>query len=202
MARTPKVVEDRRVQIIDAAVQVFSEKGFERATNKDVAQAAGITPGLIYHYFTSKEDLLKAIFEEHSPLRLMRSLPENVPDLPPEAMLRWVAHQILSIVESEQYVRLARIFIAEVLYNPNVASVGFSAMGEVVGFLEHYMAAKMKSGEIRSADPALMVQLFGGSLMAMVIRRQFMQDPLALQYTHEQIVDGVVTMTLHGLLPT
>jgi TetR/AcrR family transcriptional regulator, cholesterol catabolism regulator len=202
MARTPKVVEDRREQIIDAAVQIFSEKGFERATNKDVAQAAGITPGLIYHYFASKEDLLKAIFEEHSPLRLMRLLPENVPDLPPETMLRWVAHQILSIVESEQYVRLARIFLAEVLYNPEVASIGFSAMAEVSGFLERYLAAKMESGEIRSADPSLVLQLFGGSLMAMVIRRQFMQDPLALQYTHEQIVDGAITMVLHGLLPT
>jgi hypothetical protein len=40
----------------------------------------------------------------------------------------------------------------------------------------------------------------GGGLMAMTLRRQFMQDPLALQYTHEQIVDGVVTMTLRGLL--
>jgi AcrR family transcriptional regulator len=161
-----------------------------------------VTPGLIYHYFESKQDLLKAIFEEHSPLHLIRSLPQDVPDLPPEALLRWVAHQVLTVVESEQYVRLSRIFLTEVLYNPDVASIGFSAMGEVLNFLEHYLESRMDSGELRRADPALVVQLFGGSLMAMVLRRQLMQDPLALQYTQEQIVDGLVTMTLRGLLST
>ncbi|MBV8695756.1 MAG: TetR family transcriptional regulator, partial [Ktedonobacteraceae bacterium] len=46
MARTPRVVEDRREQIIDAAMRVFSQKGFTRATNKDIAHEAGITAGL------------------------------------------------------------------------------------------------------------------------------------------------------------
>jgi len=61
MARTPKVVEDRREQIMEAAMRVFAQKGYMRATNKDVAQEAGITTGLIYHYFDSKEALLKAL---------------------------------------------------------------------------------------------------------------------------------------------
>nr|MCR5661372.1 TetR family transcriptional regulator [bacterium] len=43
--------EARREQIIQAALKVFSEKGFLAATNKDIAAAAGIAPGLIYHYF-------------------------------------------------------------------------------------------------------------------------------------------------------
>ena len=68
MARTPKVVEDRREQIIDAAMRIFAQKGFARATNKDVAQEAGITPGLIYHYFENKEALLMAVIEGRSPL--------------------------------------------------------------------------------------------------------------------------------------
>src|SRR5436190_1207531 len=55
MARTPKVVEDRREQIIDAAMHVFAQKGFTKATNKDIAHEAGITPGLIYYYFESKD---------------------------------------------------------------------------------------------------------------------------------------------------
>ena len=71
MARTPKVVEDRREQIIDAAMRVFAQKGFVRATNKDVAREAGITAGLIYHYFENKEALLMAIIEGRSPLKVL-----------------------------------------------------------------------------------------------------------------------------------
>ncbi|MEO7018839.1 MAG: helix-turn-helix domain-containing protein, partial [Ktedonobacteraceae bacterium] len=60
MPRTPKVVEDRREQILDAAMRVFTQKGFSRATNRDVAREAGITTGLIYYYFDNKEALLRA----------------------------------------------------------------------------------------------------------------------------------------------
>src|SRR5438067_8009822 len=95
MARTPKVVEDRREQIIDAAMRVFSQKGFTRATNKDIAREAGITPGLIYHYFENKEALLKAIIEGRSPLRLVSSLPPQVLMLQPEVFLRFVILQVL-----------------------------------------------------------------------------------------------------------
>src|SRR5207244_8202293 len=104
MARTPKVVEDRREQIIDAAMRVFSQKGFTRATNKDIAREAGITPGLIYHYFESKEALLKAILQTRSPLKLVNSLPEQVFIQLPEVFLRFLVLQVLSIVEEVQFV--------------------------------------------------------------------------------------------------
>ncbi len=81
MARTPKVVEDRREQIIEAAMRVFAQKGFTRATNKDIAREAGITAGLIYHYFESKEAVLKAIIEGRSPLKVVRSMPEQRADI-------------------------------------------------------------------------------------------------------------------------
>src|SRR5712691_11728565 len=110
MARTPKVVEDRREQIIDAAMRVFSQKGFTRATNKDIAREAGITPGLIYHYFENKEALLKAIVEGRSPLRLINTLPPQVLALPPETFMRFMLVQVLDIVEDEKFVQLIRVF--------------------------------------------------------------------------------------------
>src|SRR5579883_1119565 len=88
MARTPKVVEDRREQIIDAALRVFAQKGYSKATNKDIAREAGITPGLIYYYFESKEALLNALIETRTPLQLLRSMPPEAFNLPPETFLR------------------------------------------------------------------------------------------------------------------
>ena len=83
MGRKPKTVEDRREQIIDAALRVFAEKGFDRATNRDIAREAGITPGLIYHYFESKEVLLRSAIENRSPLPLMKSIGVDTFTLPP-----------------------------------------------------------------------------------------------------------------------
>jgi AcrR family transcriptional regulator len=52
------LVERRRQQIVDAAVDLFSRKGFEATTVGEIAAAAGISTGLIYHYARTKEDVL------------------------------------------------------------------------------------------------------------------------------------------------
>jgi AcrR family transcriptional regulator len=200
MARTPGIVEDRREQIMDAALRVFARKGFAGATNKDIAQEAGITAGLIYHYFKSKEELLKAALEEHSPARVIHEFPPEIFDLPAEPLLRYLAAEFLAILESEHFVNLMRVFMPEVIYHPEITSFNLPLMGEVGKFLENCLASKMESGELQRTDPALAAQIFGGSLMAFVIRRQLLHDPMSLQYTQEQIVDGVVNLILWGLL--
>ena len=201
MARTPKVVEDRREQIIDAAMRVFSQKGFTRATNKDIAREAGITPGLIYHYFESKEAVLKAIIEGRSPLKLIGSLPSQVLNLPPEVFLRFMVLQVLGIVEGEQFIQLLRVLLPEVIHNPNIAGFGASVIQRILGFLASFFESKMQAGELRQADPSLSAQVFVGSIIGFVLRRQIIHDPVALEYTHEQIVDAVIETVLKGLLP-
>src|SRR3990172_4423930 len=51
-------IRQRRKQIITAAVQLFSERGYFQTTVQDIADTAGISAGLIYQYFRDKEDLL------------------------------------------------------------------------------------------------------------------------------------------------
>ena len=57
---------------MDAGLGVFVAKGIDRATVKDIAQAAGVTPGLLYHYFDGKETLLAPLLEERSLLSKLR----------------------------------------------------------------------------------------------------------------------------------
>ncbi len=200
MARTAKTVEDRRGQIIQAALRVFARKGFAEATNKDIAQEAGITPGLIYHYFKSKHDLLRAAIEEFSPRQLLRSMPPELLELPIADLLRQVAGQILALAEGEDFQRLMRVYLPEVIRNPEVAPSGISTIQEVVRFLEKALARSMAKGEIRKVDPALTAQLFLGTIMDIVLRRQIMRDPLALRYSQAQIVESIVNTALEGLI--
>ena len=53
-----------RKQILDAALRLFSEKGFARTSVRDIARDAGITDAAIYYHFASKRDLFEAPFEE------------------------------------------------------------------------------------------------------------------------------------------
>ena len=59
--RVVKPTEQRRAEILDAALQLFSSKGFHDTTMEEVANAAGVAKGTIYLYFQSKEHLLLAL---------------------------------------------------------------------------------------------------------------------------------------------
>jgi AcrR family transcriptional regulator len=201
MARTPKTVEDRREQILAAAMRAFARKGFTRATNKDIAQEAGITPGLIYHYFENKEAVLKAMIEERSPVRLVRALSQELQTLPPETFLRLVTQQALQRVESEDFVQMLRVMVPEAIHNEAVSPLIANALREVVSSLSSYLATRMEQGELRQADSMLVAQTFLGCVMAFVLRRHVLRDPLALQYSQQEIADIVVTTILEGLLP-
>jgi AcrR family transcriptional regulator len=56
--------EDKRRQILDAAVRVFAGNGYDTARVGDIAREAGVAYGLVYHYFGSKEAVLEAVFHE------------------------------------------------------------------------------------------------------------------------------------------
>jgi len=201
MARTPKVVEDRREQIIDAAMRVFSQKGFTSATNKNIAREAGITPGLIYYYFESKEKLLQAVIESRSPLRLVTSPPPQIATMPPELFLRFATCQVLSIIEGENFMQFIRVMLPEVIRNPQVTPLVAGFFQRLLEFLTSYFESKMATGELRRTDASLTAQVFMGSIIGFVLRRNIIRDPSALPYTHEQIADAIAETVLTGLTP-
>ena len=61
--KNPDLVDRRRRQIADAAVQLFIEKGFHKTTTRQIARAAGFSIGSLYEYFASKEDILYMVCE-------------------------------------------------------------------------------------------------------------------------------------------
>ena len=62
-AQTDQIKAKRKAQILDAAYQVFSQKGFHLTTVADVASKAGVSYGIVYHYYRNKEELFWAVFE-------------------------------------------------------------------------------------------------------------------------------------------
>lgn len=64
MRRTQQEAQQTRQDLLDAALAVFSEKGFQAARLQDIAGLAGTTRGAIYHHFRNKADLYKTLMEE------------------------------------------------------------------------------------------------------------------------------------------
>ncbi|WP_455541997.1 TetR/AcrR family transcriptional regulator [Intestinibacter sp.] len=64
--RVSKDPEIRKQEIIDVAMQVFAEKGYESTTMKDIAKAADVVPGLCYHYFKNKHQLYETAVTQYA----------------------------------------------------------------------------------------------------------------------------------------
>jgi TetR/AcrR family fatty acid metabolism transcriptional regulator len=59
------VQQDRRRRILDAAVRVFARRGYHGARVGDIATEAGVAHGLLYHYFSSKDEVLETVFRDN-----------------------------------------------------------------------------------------------------------------------------------------
>ena len=202
MSRTPKVVEDRREQILDAAMRVFAEKGFSRATNRDVAREAGITTGLIYYYFDNKEALLQAVLEAHSPAQILAQVTPEMLEQPPEVFLPLILQRVLNIAENEQFLGLVRVVLPEALHNPEMATLASGVAQRVFGFLAGYLQMQVARGMLRAdlnLDTATHALI--GSMVTLVIRRQILCDPQVTGYTHEDLACSVVDTVLQGIQP-
>ena len=62
--RAPQAARKRRQLILDAAVRMFARQGFHACRGADIADEDGVAYGLVYHYFTSKDEVLDTLFLE------------------------------------------------------------------------------------------------------------------------------------------
>lgn len=202
MSRTPKVVEDRREQIIDAAMRVFAQKGFSKATNRDVAREAGITTGLIYYYFENKEALLKAVLEERSPLQVTTQITPEMLQHPPEVFWPVLIQRVLVVVEDEQFVGILRVMLPEVLHNPEVTPLITGFIQRMLDFMRGYLRIQIAKGTVRAdINLEVVAQMLIGAVLTFVVRRQFARDPQALAYPHAELTQMIVATILQGIQP-
>ena len=85
----------RKQEFLDAAIDVFSEIGYERATINDILKKVGVTKGSFYYYFKSKEDVLKAAASRQA--EILIGIIRNVSDSEEETLnkINSIVHKIL-----------------------------------------------------------------------------------------------------------
>src|SRR5579859_2930769 len=178
--RKQELYEARRQQIIDGALQVFSTKGFIAATNRDVAEAAGInSPGLIYHYFANKEDLLRAMIEHYSPPLQLLTQAETLMALPPEQGLTQFGQAFLRVMDDPKIKACRRVLIGEAMRSPRFADI-LREVGParvVWRFLADYLQRKMDEGLLHRTDPLIAAGCFVGPLIAHILTQSVLLLP-------------------------
>jgi AcrR family transcriptional regulator len=139
--------ERRREQLLDAALELFAERGVDGTSVKALAQAAGVTPGLLYHYFESKEALVVALLSERGFLPQLKNLVGEGSDQRParEVLTDLLEGFDRTLAENAQ---LMSLFFDAGRARPNLT--GFAAEGQRI--ISDFLAARIATGELRPHD--------------------------------------------------
>jgi TetR/AcrR family fatty acid metabolism transcriptional regulator len=111
-------VEDRRRQILDAAVRVFARNGYHGSRVGDIATEAGVAHGLLYHYFASKDEVLETVFRDNFGELLDRFRAVADADEPASEKLEGIAKILLRTWRNDP--ALVTVMVREVARSPQL----------------------------------------------------------------------------------
>ncbi len=174
--RRREMAEWRRQRILDAALAVFGRKGVDGASMKEVAAAAGVAPGLLYHYFTGKEALSLAVTVERGFLAELRELLAGAKQRPAVVVLPEVAAGFDRMLSQRS--ALVGLFVSGAA-NPKIRRGLEEIMREAHRLLGEYLADRVAAGEVRPHDSrAAVTTLFSSCAFGHIIGQPV--DPLAV----------------------
>lgn len=200
-ARSSSASAEKRRAILDAAVRVFAERGFNHCRVSDIADEAGVAYGLVYHYFKSKDGILDEVFLER--WGLMLEVIQNAHDdasLTPREKLTKVATFIV-----ESYARqpeVMQVVIVEVTRQANTfGRRHWAKIQEGHAGIARIVASAQERGELRpdiSAHVAGIV--FYGGIEQLLTAWIFDLMPSEPQDRHDA-VEALIETIIGGLGP-
>ena len=154
--------ENKRAQILQAAVRVFARQGYEATRVGDVAKDAGVAYGLVYHYFGSKEAVLEAVFREAwGRLLAAVALAEETGEDASE-QLTLVVKIVLRTWRDDP--DLVRLLVREVTRSPHIQDE-LDEIAQAFASLERIVRRGQEEGTFRGdVDPRLTAWMLYGAL--------------------------------------
>lgn len=192
------LITARRNQILDAATTVFAEKGFHRATIKDIARAAGIADGTIYTYFSSKTEVLLGILNRlnESTEREMQFALGSEQDV--RAFFKAYVRQRISLIWPNAEV--FRAVLPEMLVNAELRDLYYQqVLVPTFRVAEHYFLAQMEEGQLRKVDVPLAVRAIAGTVLGLLMTQLLGDELIAARW--EELPEVLTTLMFDGLKP-
>ena len=163
--------EQRPGEIADAAFEVFAEKGYDGARVNDVARRAGVSKGLLYLYFRTKEDLFKAVIKRVVIPRLDSLLvAADKTELSSEAFIRGPLADFMKRVPGSPVAVVIRLLISEGHKHPDLVDYYMAnVVSKGLGAISRFVERGIERGEFRHSEVDELPQLFVAPMMVSMI---------------------------------
>ena len=203
-ARTPKFrrrAEARPDEVLDAALDLFIEKGFAATRVDDIARRAGLSKGAVYLYFSSKEAIIEAL--------VRRALVPVASDAAafiasfngdPRQAFTLVMRMMAGKLSAPKVLAIPKLIVREVVNFPELAQLyRRELLDQAIPVVEGLIRRGIDNGYLRDVDPALTVRSIVGAFIAHLMLAEVFgivpPDGLAL----ERLVENHLSILFDGL---
>jgi len=188
--------QQTRKAIIDAAIRLFAEKGFEQTSMDELARAAGVGKGTIYGYFKAKEEIFLAYCEaeiDFAFAALDRKLDEDAPLV--EQLVAQMMGQIIFVTKNREF---GRIFAREMAFPGEKTPLASRDLDlRYLGKLEEVLGRAQERGELaKESDKILLIGHFHA--LYMVVLSSFYWGDVNSLESAETFAHALVLQVLHG----
>jgi len=151
------LVEERRRQLIDCAIQLFVKNGYEPTTMGDIARACGWSKGLMYHYMSTKDDILYLIAQDQAEgtIASFSTLRDKCQRLSPtKALVSYINYYYGIVHRSQDY----QVFLNQVAARlpREDRKILFDADRFALDVLDSILKRGVESGDFEMEDTTLM----------------------------------------------
>lgn len=162
MAKRDPMVRDTKQRILDAALEVFGERGYRGTSIEVVAAAANVTKGAVYYYFEDKDDLARDL--QHV---LWDTLARDALDVydPERPTLDNVLVCFETFLTTIRGMSGAKTFLREAWFSPALDAAGRAEHEEGVSLVRGLLEHGIERGELAAFDPEALTRVLLGALM-------------------------------------
>ncbi len=184
---------DKRRAILDAALILFTERGFHGTPTSAIAEEAGVATGTLFHYFKTKEELIESLYldikkDAGTVLRDAGECEGGCVDKLEDICMAFAEWGL----KNPQKIH----FMQQFCYTPFISKAVQAEGVSNFLFLIDQIALGIKGGAIRDRPPELILSIVSSGLMAAINVAKYEKDPLK----QHEILKSSIDLILHGVL--
>ena len=196
MSPRPNVTDERKSQIINAAEDVFTKKGFDEARMDDIAEETGLSKGTLYLYFKSKDDLIIAILDRMFQREFKQLETFNQGDISAtEAIWRITDLLVKDILDMIRLIPIVYQFLALAFRNKYVQKSLKKYVNRYLDILTPIVQRGIDSGEFRQLDARQVAVAMGavieGTLLLWVYDKSIVEPERHIHSGMKLLLEGV-----------
>lgn len=194
---------NREEEILEAAVKIFSDKGYSAATTSEIAKEAGVAEGTIFRYFKTKKDILTkvmvkmvTVMGEKIMSKRLTEIFENNKHLNEREMLKYLLKDRLAI--ALKYFDMVKVVLTEIQYHEDLKE---AFVNNIIikgkDLLSLYFKEGVEKGIFKDLDINITIRSLLGMMGMFIVQKQFIPELISVE--DDKQLDIMLDIFLYGI---